>query len=111
MTTTNGLKRLALPWAVAGKTQRTLRSQARTAVLELDAAADDTAAEGLRATKPMSKRAVKKAEKQEAKDRELVEARANATTRWHHDRKWAFASKLGFYDPAAPGVPSSTRQM
>lgn len=32
-------------------------------------------------------------------------------TKWFHHRPWKFASQLGFYDPAAPGILSSTRQM
>ncbi|WP_415854289.1 ATP/GTP-binding protein [Sinomonas sp. G460-2] len=32
-------------------------------------------------------------------------------TRWFHHRPWRFASQLGFYDPAAPGILTSTRQM
>ena len=31
--------------------------------------------------------------------------------RWFHHRPWKFASELGFYDPAAPGILTSTRQM
>lgn len=31
--------------------------------------------------------------------------------RWFHHRPWRFASQLGFYDPAAPGILTSTRQM
>ena len=30
---------------------------------------------------------------------------------WAHNRPWKFASRLGYYDPAAPGILSSTRQM
>ncbi len=111
MSTTNDVKRFSLPWALASKSKRTLRSQARAGKLELEASEADTAAEGLRRKKPLTKKAVQKAEKKEAKERELAEAKANAKTRWHHERQWAFASKLGFYDPAAPGIASSTRQM
>lgn len=32
-------------------------------------------------------------------------------TKWFHPRAWKFASELGFYDPAAPGILTSTRQM
>ena len=60
---------------------------------------------------PVSTAAAKKAEKKEAKQREPAECTANAATRWHHERKWRFASRLWFYDPAAPGIESSTRQM
>ncbi|WP_091470920.1 ATP/GTP-binding protein [Paenarthrobacter nitroguajacolicus] len=111
MSTTNETKCLSLPWAAASKSKRTIRAQARAGKLELEAAAADTPAEGLSRRKPLTKKAVKRAEKKEARERELVEAKANAQTRWHHERKWAFASKLGFYDPAAPGIASSTRQM
>lgn len=31
--------------------------------------------------------------------------------KWFHPRAWKFASELGFYDPAAPGILTSTRQM
>ena len=36
---------------------------------------------------------------------------SNNPLRWHHERAWKFASTLGYYDPAAPGILSSTRQM
>ena len=32
-------------------------------------------------------------------------------TRWFHARPWKCAAQLGFYDPAAPGILTSTRQM
>ena len=111
MTTTNNVKRFSLPWAVTGKSRRTLRTEARAEQLTLDAAAAETTAEGLERNRPVSFSAAKKAEKKEAKRREQAESKANAATRWHHERQWKFASRLGFYDPAAPGVESSTRQM
>lgn len=58
-----------------------------------------------------SRSAARKAAKRKAREREQAEAQKSASTRWHHGRKWRFASRLGFYDPAAPGVLSSTRQM
>ncbi|MGC0239569.1 hypothetical protein [Arthrobacter sp. SD76] len=57
-----------------------------------------------------SRSAARKA-KRKAREREQAEAQNSASTRWHHGRKWRFASRLGFYDPAAPGVLTSTRQM
>ncbi|MFB0839996.1 ATP/GTP-binding protein [Arthrobacter sp. E44] len=98
---------LSLPQPRSRRLWRTVRAQERAEQLTLDAAPA-----GVRARKrPASKSAAKKAEKKEAKRRDQAESKANASTRWHHERKWKFASRLGFYDPAAPGVESSTRQM
>ena len=96
----------AAPRAVSRKLWRTFWSRQKAERLSLEAAAG-----GKSRKRPASKSAAKKAEMQEAKRRELAESKANTSTRWHHERKWGFASRLGFYDPAAPGVASSTRQM
>lgn len=68
-----------------------------------------------RTVKAPSKRAAKKAAQRAAKDearkRERTAAGVGETQRWFHDRKSKRASILGYYDPAAPGVLSSTRQM
>ena len=111
MTTTNNLKRLRLPKAWGGKPGRTTSTEAGPGRLTLDATATTTTAEAQSRKVPLSKSAAKKAEKEEARRRDLAEAKANTANRWHHERKWKFASRLGFYDPAAPGVESSTRQM
>ena len=63
------------------------------------------------AARPLTTKAATKAEKRQARERVWAAAQANAATRWHHGRPWKFASRMGFYDPAAPGVNSSTRQM
>ncbi|MFE4080404.1 ATP/GTP-binding protein [Paenarthrobacter sp. YIM B13468] len=97
---------LGLPRAQSRKLWRKNTSRRKTEALALEAAKDSKSRK-----RPVSKSAAKKAEKKEARERELIESKATAATRWHHERKWGFASKLGFYDPAAPGVPSSTRQM
>jgi hypothetical protein len=109
MTTTKNSKRLGLPWARTD-TSRTARTEAHTGPSSLDGAAAVTA-ESKDRKHPASKSAAKKADKAAARLRENAESQANAATRWHHERKWKFASRLGFYDPAAPGVESSTRQM
>jgi hypothetical protein len=109
MTTTKNSKRLGLPWAKTD-TSRTARTEAHTGPSSLDGAAAVTA-ESKDRKHPASKSAAKKADKAAARPRENAESQANAATRWHHERKWKFASRLGFYDPAAPGVESSTRQM
>lgn len=96
----------AAPRAVRRRLWRIFWSRQKAERLSLEAAAAGKARK-----RPASKSAVKKAEKRETTRRELAESTANAATRWHHERKWGFASRLGFYDPAAPGVASSTRQM
>ncbi|WOC63371.1 ATP/GTP-binding protein (plasmid) [Paenarthrobacter sp. AT5] len=111
MTTTNDTKKSSLPNALANAFRRTPSVQARGDRLAMDAAGAAPAAGGPGRARPLSKSAVKKAEKKDTKRRESAESRANAAARWHHERKWGFASRLGFYDPAAPGVESSTRQM
>lgn len=97
---------LAAPRAGSRKLWRMFRSAQRAEQLALESATS-----GKSRKRPASKSAAKRAEKRAAKDRELAEAKVTAATRWHHERKWGFASKLGFYDPAAPGIASSTRQM
>jgi hypothetical protein len=96
-----------LPWAVARKSRRRLRADARDARITDERVAGVVTAEGVRRNRKASKAEQKRADKA----REKRDAQASAATRWLHERKWKFASKLGFYDPAAPGVESSTRQM
>ena len=111
MTTTNNVKRFSLPWAADRQIPPDTpdAGTGRTVDLGRCSGADH----GRRPGPPTagSSSAAKKADKKEAQRREQAESAAHAATRWHHERKWKFASRLGFYDPAAPGVESSTRQM
>lgn len=104
------VKRFSLPWAVARKSRRGLRAAARAEELAAGNKAANVAAEGLERAKT-GKAAKKRARKEAAAAERADQAAAGDASRWHHDRAWKFASKLGYYDPAAPGILSSTRQM
>jgi hypothetical protein len=97
---------LPLPRTLGRRVSRLFGAQQETGKLALEVTHRDRARK-----RPVSKAAAKKAKKKEARQRELAEAKANDSTRWIHERKSKQASQLGFYDPAAPGVLSSTRQM
>lgn len=110
MTTTEEIPS-SLQRTLSSRVWVTLRRHRGAGKLALEAAAGERSRKRPASKSTANRSAAKKAEKQEAERRELAENRANAAMRWHHERKWKFASRLGFYDPAAPGVESSTRQM
>ncbi|WP_284750787.1 ATP/GTP-binding protein [Arthrobacter sp. efr-133-R2A-120] len=114
--TTAALKRFSLPWAVARKSRRSIRAAARAETQAGQNHAAHLTAEGLErarnAKTTQNGKAAKKRARKEAAARERAELDAsNTPLRWHHERAWKFASTLGYYDPAAPGILSSTRQM
>lgn len=114
--TTAPAKTFSLPWAAARKSRRSTRAAAKAETQAGQNQAAHVRPEGLdRAQNPKTTqdgRAGKKRARKEATARERSELDAsNNPLRWHHERAWKFASTLGYYDPAAPGILSSTRQM
>jgi hypothetical protein len=110
MNTQKLIKGLRMPWALTSKSRRAKRSQARSArVSQHNAAA--VATEDALTARRRSGSTKKQAEGRKDNLRQRAEAQAAASIRWSHEHKNVRASRLGFYDPAAPGVLSSTRQM
>ncbi|MGY4542565.1 hypothetical protein ACVWY0_002489 [Arthrobacter sp. UYNi723] len=111
MNTQKVIKGLRMPWALTEKSRRARRSAARSTKLATENTAAAATADAVATKRPQSKAAVKRAARKGDKLRARAEAQAASATRWNHDRKSKQASLLGYYDPAAPGVLSSTRQM
>src|SRR5438128_1810466 len=108
MTTTN-TRRSALPWAT-GASQPAENSAADSEVVAMENGGTHVVAEGAAPTKAGSRAAARRERKALAARERAEQAAGDDSRRWFHDRDWKFASKLGFYDPAAPGILSSTRQ-
>jgi len=99
MNTPKLIKGLRMPWALTTTSRRTQRSRAKEQRLSADQGAATATGDALAA----KRRAGKK--------KRTNAAESPATVQWHCERKSPRASKLGYYDPAAQGVLSSTRQM
>ncbi|MET3174647.1 UNVERIFIED_ORG: hypothetical protein ABIB52_002498 [Arthrobacter sp. UYCu721] len=111
MNTQKVIKGLRMPWALTEKSRRARRSAARSTKLATGNTAAAATADAMAAKRAPSTAAVKRVARKGDKLRARAEAAAASATRWNHDRGSKQASQLGYYDPAAPGVLSSTRQM
>ncbi len=111
MNTPKVIKGLRMPWALTEKSRRARRSPARSKKPATENTAAAATADAAATTCAPSAAAVKRAARKGDKLRARAEAQAVSATRWNHDRGSKQASLLGYYDPAAPGVLSSTRQM
>lgn len=109
MNTQKLISGLRMPWALTSKSRRTKRSLASGQRLTGEHPAA-VATAGTVASKRRST-SKKRADEKKAGIRQRAEAQARSSVQWHCERGSTQASKLGFYDPAAPGVLSSTRQM
>ncbi|MEV8132719.1 MULTISPECIES: ATP/GTP-binding protein [Pseudarthrobacter] len=99
MNTPKLIKGLRMPWALTTTSRRTQRSRAKQQHLNAEHGAALATEDALAA----KRRAGKK--------KRTNDAQSKAAVQWHCERKSPRASHLGYYDPAAPGVLSSTRQM
>jgi hypothetical protein len=112
------VKRFSLPWALTSKSRRALRTQAKTendtalqhgASVTVDGLSREVEARRL-ARQTETDSPASEDPRHGFEDREWT-VPEGMSGRWFHGRRWKFASRLGFYDPAAPGILSSTRQM
>uniref|UniRef100_UPI003F4997DC ATP/GTP-binding protein n=1 Tax=Pseudarthrobacter oxydans TaxID=1671 RepID=UPI003F4997DC len=99
MNTPKLIKGLRMPWALTTKSRRSQRSHARKQRLAAENGAAAATGDALAA------------KRRAGKNKRTTDAGGTAAVQWHCERKSARASYLGYYDPAAPGVLSSTRQM
>lgn len=109
MKTPTLLKGLRMPWALTTKSRRTKRAQAREQRLAAEHDVAESTGDALEAKRRLKGKKGKAS--LEGGVRKRAEAQAEERLQWHCDRKSQRASRLGYYDPAAPGVLSSTRQM